>query len=419
MIGLPAIAVLGAQWGDESKGKIVHLLAKDADMVVRFNGGTNAGHTVIDRRGEFRFHLIPSGALHKDCTGVLGNGMVIDPRALADELSLLEKRCGFKPNVFISDRAHLVLPYHTKVEGLEGVKSEIGTTAKGIGPTYRDKASRSGIRVGNLLFPEIFKEKLSKNLEKERKIWGNSLGEFPNLADEILALAEVFKKRIIDTTKLINSALDEGKKVIFEGAQGCLLDIDFGTYPYVTSSNTTIGGIGTGAGVSPGRVDEVIGVVKAYTTRVGSGPFPTEEKGKEGEILLRKGNEYGTTTGRPRRCGWLDIVALRYAAKINGFTKLALTKLDVLSDFEEIKVAVRYKYKEKLMDEFPSQIAVLEECQPVYEKLPGWKGSIRDLKEFDDLPKRAKEYIYFIEEALGFPIFLVSVGPGVEAAIFT
>lgn len=414
---MPAIAILGAQWGDESKGKLAHLLSKGADLCVRFNGGTNAGHTVVTDGEEIKFHLLPAGSLW-ECTCVLGNGMVIDPFALAEELELLQKR-GLKPEIYISAAAHLLLPYHRIVERLSGAEEGIGTTGRGIGPAYRDKAERTGLRVGDLLQPEPFRERLARNLEREQKVWESAeLRLDPGeLAAEVLELMEPFLGKITDTARLLNHALDRGKRVIFEGAQGALLDIDFGTYPYVTSSNTTIGGIGVGAGVSPRRVERVIGVVKAYTTRVGAGPFPTEEPGEVGEQLRERGREFGATTGRPRRCGWLDLVALRYAQMINGFTELALMKLDVLSGLPELRVATRYRRDGELSEDFPSAAKVLERCEPVYEALPGWEEEIGGCRRFDELPPQARDYVAFIEERLGVPVSIASLGPEAEASI--
>lgn len=416
---MPAIAVLGAQWGDESKGKVSHLLAGEADWCVRFNGGTNAGHTVVLGGQVFKFHLLPAGSLRQGCKAVLGNGMVIDPFALAEELQSLNK-AGFEPQVYISSAAHLLLPYHRVVERLSGAEAGIGTTGRGIGPAYRDKAERTGLRVGDLRSPSTFREKLELNLRREQELWrSEELGKLEpqRLADEVLRLTEPWAGQIMDTATLLNRALDRGERVIFEGAQGALLDIDFGTYPYVTSSNTTIGGIGTGAGVSPRRVERVIGVVKAYTTRVGEGPFPTEDRGPEGEGLRERGKEWGATTGRPRRCGWLDLVALKYVQMLNGFTELALMKLDVLSGLPELKVATGYRCEGERASDFPAQAELLRSCQPVYETLPGWKEEIGDCRQLAELPEAARAYIGFIEERLGVPISIVSLGPGVETSI--
>jgi adenylosuccinate synthase len=430
---VPGIAVLGAQWGDEGKGKIAHLLSSNADLAVRFNGGTNAGHTVAVANSdegrveeEFRFHLIPSGALHPHCVGVLGNGMVIEPFSLAEELLQLEKALGSRPKIYISGNAHLILPYHPLVERLEGSQSALDTTARGIGPAYQDKAARRGLRAGDLLKPERFIEKLKDNLERLKGLYphASELAELEAepLAERILKAAESFKGAITDTAVLLRRALQEGKRVLFEGAQGTLLDIDFGTYPYVTSSHATIGGIAVGAGVPPQKIERVIGVLKAYTTRVGAGPFPTEEKGPLGERLRGTGanpwDEFGTTTGRPRRCGWLDLVALKYSAQINGFTELALVKLDVFSGFEELKVAVAYRHGGELLEEFPTTTEILSECKPVYETLPGWSEGLRGCRSWEDLPKNARRYVRFIEEHLEVPVSLISVGRTSEETIW-
>jgi adenylosuccinate synthase len=432
---MPAIAVLGAQWGDEGKGKIVHLLCRDADFCVRFNGGTNAGHRVVTSRvptlvgvgaesdaepsmpsQEFKFHLVPSGALHENCIGVLGNGMVIDPYALVQELNALRNLRGSDPNIYISYGAHLLLPYHPIIERLEGSQSALDTTAKGIGPAYRDKAARIGLRMADLLFPQVFSERLHKILEHYRRIWPESKElqklESTELGEDLLKLAEVFRERIIDTVQLLHDALEQEKQIVFEGAQAALLDLDFGTYPYVTSSTATIGGIGSGAGVPPSRVNRVIGVAKAYTTRVGHGPFPTEIHNDLGDRLRRQGHEFGTTTGRPRRCGWLDLVALRYVSKLDGLSELALTKLDVLAGLAEIPVATAYRYQGSTLHEFPAVCEMLSECEPIYEQLPGWDEPLGECHHFSDLPRAAQDYIRFIEDEINLPLSLISVGPG-------
>jgi len=438
---MAAIAVIGAQWGDEGKGKIAHLLAQDADMAVRFNGGTNAGHTVVvgeekkpsakgrtkrAQASEFKFHLIPSGALHPHCIGVLGGGMVIEPFSLAQEFEQLRQALGQEPQLYISRTAHLILPYHPIVEQLEGAKNEIGTTARGIGPAYQDKVARRGLRMGDLLHPERFVGKLKHNLEWLKALYpgDEELARLQTepLADEILRAVEPLQGRIVDTSQIVHDALARGQTVIFEGAQGTLLDIDFGTYPYVTSSHATVGGVGVGAGISPKRLDRVIGVLKAYATRVGAGPFPTEETGEVGERLRGTGaqpwDEFGTTTGRPRRCGWLDLVALKYAARVNDFTDLALMKLDVLSGFEELKVAVAYRCGGELLEEFPQDAETLAECEPVYETLPGWSEDIRGCRLWRELPQNARRYVRLIERTVDVPVSIVSVGRAFEETIW-
>lgn len=433
---MPGIAVLGVQWGDEGKGKIAHLICQDADMAVRFNGGTNAGHTVVfpnsqiqagrsrEEKGEseFRFHLIPAGALHEGCIGVLGNGMVIEPFALAAELRMLSEQLGHAPQIWISQNAHMILPYHPIVERLEGATSELDTTAKGIGPAYRDKTARRGIRTGDLQNPEHLAALITQNLRREQAIFPDSDAlralDPVKLTKEILTATDGIQSRLTDTALLINRALDQGQPVVFEGAQGCLLDIDFGTYPYVTSSSATIGGVGVGAGVSPRRLERVIGVAKAYATRVGAGPFLTEDKSPLGERLREQGHEYGTTTGRPRRCGWLDLVALRYATRLNGLNELALTKLDVLTGLKEIPVAMAYQRGRERVEDFPTTLDELAGCEPVYERLPGWSERLNRCRSFDDLPRNAQRYVRFIEECLGTRVTVVSVGPSFSDTIW-
>lgn len=431
---MPGIAVIGAQWGDEGKGKIAHLLAHDADMAVRFNGGTNAGHTVAvsnddgldgpDER-EFKFHLVPSGALHEGCAGVLGNGMVLEPLSLAEEIQQLHEARSDKPRIHISAGAHLILPYHPIVERLEGARRDLDTTAKGIGPAYQDKIARRGLRAVHLLQPKAFVQRVEENVAHFRARYPDSEAlrdlDARAEAERLLKASEGFTDVITDTFDLVHRALDDDQTVIFEGAQGTLLDVEFGTYPYVTSSYATIGGVGVGAGVSPRRLDRVIGVAKAFTSRVGAGPFPTEETGEVGHRLRGTGenpwDEFGTTTGRPRRCGWLDLVALRYAARLNGFTELALVKLDVLSGFDELKVATAYRHKGETRETFPSDAATLDACEPVYETLPGWHDDITGCRSWDDLPENAQRYIQYVQDAIGVPISIVSVGRASDATI--
>lgn len=425
---MTATVILGAQWGDEGKGKIVHMLSQEADWCVRFNGGTNAGHRVVfdliqvtndgsvSVPQEFAFHLVPSGALNPNCTGVLGNGMVIDPYALLEEIQMLKQAKGTDdPHLYFSESAHLLLPYHPIVERLAGSTGELDTTAKGIGPAYRDKVKRVGVRLVDLRFPDLFRKKVQRVMNWERKVWGEEpfkdIDEH-KLCDEVLEIFAPWLERIVDTGTLVNEALDRNEQVVFEGAQACLLDLDFGTYPYVTSSSATIGGVGVGAGVSPRRLDRVIGVVKAYTTRVGAGPFPSEDEGAVGERLREKGHEYGTTTGRPRRCGWLDLLALRYAQRLNDFTELALIKLDVLSGFEQIKVVVAYDREGQRLENFPAPPQVLAQCTPIYETLPGWSEDISTCRDLEELPQAARDYVRFIEDFARCPIGLISVGPG-------
>ncbi len=431
---MPGIAVIGAQWGDEGKGKIAHRLAREADMAVRFNGGTNAGHTVAVSNGdgadgraeqEFKFHLVPSGALHEGCAGILGNGMVLEPLSLADEIRQLRATRNDTPEVHVSAGAHLILPYHPIVERLEGAQGKIDTTAKGIGPAYQDKIARRGLRAVHLLQPDAFVDRVEANVEHFRARYPDSkaLRELDGRveAERLLEASEDFVGAIADTIDVVNRALDDGQTVVFEGAQGTLLDVEFGTYPYVTSSYATIGGVGVGAGVSPRRLDRVIGLTKAFTSRVGAGPFPTEETGEVGDRLRGTGenpwDEYGTTTGRPRRCGWLDLVALRYAARVNGFTELALVKLDVLSGLDELNLATAYRHDGQAIEAFPNDATALASCEPVYETLPGWSADIAGCRSWDDLPPNAQRYVSFIEDAIGVPVSIISVGRASDATI--
>ncbi|MGM0367284.1 MAG: adenylosuccinate synthase [Actinomycetota bacterium] len=415
---MPSIVIIGTQWGDEGKGRITDLLAKKVDYVVRFQGGDNAGHTVVLKDKEFKLHLIPSGIFYPDCCCIIGNGVVINPEVLIGEIEDLEKRGYSTGNLRISCNAHLVMPYHILLdkagENRLG-KSKIGTTHKGIGPVYSDKAARIGIRSQDILDLKIFRKKLEANLKLKNAILEKIYDMDPLDLEEVFSkyksFAEKIGKYIEDTSFLINDALDKNKKVLFEGAQGTLLDIDHGSYPFVTSSSTVAGGAFSGAGVGPGRLDEVLGVVKAYTTRVGSGPFPAEDKGKTGDFLREKGHEYGTTTGRPRRCGWLDMVILKYSAMINQLDSIALTKLDVLTGLEKINICTSYRYGSKVFTNHPNHQTILHKCEPIYEEVDGWKEDISGVKTFENLPENAKRYIKKIEEILKVPVSMVSVGP--------
>jgi len=414
---MPAKVVVGAQWGDEGKAKVVDFLGKGADIVVRFQGGANAGHTVVAEGREFVFHLIPAGILHPEKTGVIGNGVVVDPAALIEEMDRLEGMgVRVEGRLFVSRDAHLVMPYHKLLDRVleeRRGKGKIGTTGKGIGPCYRDKAGRIGIRVGDLLELDVFRSKLRVALEFHNHLL-TACGEPPLDEEEVFSQYRVFAGRIAplvaDTSLLLNRALDQGRRVLFEGAQGTLLDIDHGTYPFVTSSNTTAGGACTGAGIGPTRIDEVVGVAKAYTTRVGEGPFPTEFEPELEERMRKKWREYGATTGRGRRCGWFDAVAVRYAARINGFTSLALTRLDSLEGLNPIRICVAYMYNGHRIEEFPGSAEMLRECRPVYEELPGWEDSLSSARSWDDLPEAAKGYVRRIEELVGVEVGLISVG---------
>lgn len=408
------LTIIGSQWGDEGKGKIADLLSEDVDWVVRFNGGPNAGHTVVDEKGEFKFHHLPSASLREDCKVLLGPGMVINPKGLVEELDQLQEARGIKPNIYLSARAHVITPFHPIIEVLEKAKEEVGTTGRGIGPTYQDKAARKGFRINDLLRSD-FEDRFLDRLERLKEIWNDPSkldrikeDKFLEVVDRLREL--VTDENVVNSPYMLNRAIDNDESVIFEGAQGTLLDIDFGTYPFVTSSNPTVGGIGTGAGVSPSKVDRRIGVVKAYTTRVGKGPMPTEDTGDLGEKLREQGDEYGATTGRPRRCGALDLVGLRYAVELNDFTELALTKLDVLSGFEEIKIADYYRKDGEKITKFSPSTDDLKECEPSYITFDGWSQDITRAQSLDDLPDSARGYVDFLEGELGVPITIVSVG---------
>ncbi len=412
--------VLGAQWGDEGKGKMTDYLAEEANVVARFQGGNNAGHTVVVGEKEYKLHLIPSGILHDDKLNILGNGVVIDPKALFTEIEYLEE-LGTKvtpDKLAISDRANVIMPYHKELDRLNEIargKDNIGTTGKGIGPCYTDKVERSGIRMCDLLQANVLREKLKNNIEIKNKIITNVFGgealDFEKIYDEYLEFGKKIKPFIKDTSVIIYDAIKEGQNVLFEGAQGTLLDIDYGTYPYVTSSNTTAGGVCNGVGVGPTLIESAVGIAKAYTTRVGKGPFPTELDNEMGEHIRTVGHEYGVTTGRSRRCGWLDIVILKSAVRISGLTSLVITKIDTLAGIDKISVCVGYKLDDKVIDYFPASLEDLAKCEPVYEVLDGWDESVADARSFDDLHPNAKAYIKRIEELTGVKVAIVSVGP--------
>ena len=419
------IAVIGAQWGDEAKGKIIDVLAENADVVARYQGGTNAGHTVVIKNEKFVLHLIPSGILRENITCVLGNGVIVDLEKLIAEIDELGKRgVNVDDNLLISARAHLVMPYHLLAEKESESKKgkQIGTTLQGIGPTYSDKMNRQfGIRIADLMDFDLFKEKLAFVLKNKSKIL-KSIDEeldYDELVKKYKDYANRIENYVTDTSLFMHKAVKSGKRILFEGAQGTLLDIDFGTYPYVTSSNTTIGGVCTGLGVGPKAIDKIIGVSKAYTTRVGKGPFPTELPEELGEHIREKGNEFGATTGRPRRCGWLDIVGLKYAIRLNSLTDIALTKLDVLDGLEKIKVCVAYQYSGDRLEDFPSNLRILEKCEPIYEELPGWKKEISSIQNYKDLPINAINYIEHISELLDTKVSIVSVGKRRDQIIFS
>ncbi len=415
---MPVIVVVGAQWGDEGKGKIVDVLTEKADIVARYQGGHNAGHTVVINNRKFVLHLIPSGILHKNTVCIIGNGVVVEPKALIGEITDLKKRgITVSDNLLISRNAHLIMPYHLALDSAsEKTKGRkcIGTTGRGIGPTYVDKMARSGIRVGDLLSPEAFQEKLRTNLRQVNFLMKN-LYKAPvfnakTIFEEYMGYARTLRKYIADTDIIINAAIAEKKNLLLEGAQGTLLDVDHGTYPFVTSSNSTAGGACTGLGIGPTKITGVIGVVKAYTTRVGSGPFPTELRDAIGEKMRAKGGEFGATTGRPRRCGWLDTVILKHSASVNGFSGFVVTKLDILDGLDTIRICTSYHYKGRIYTAMPKDLEVLENCTPVYEEVKGWKENTQGITEFRKLPVKAQAYIRRIEKLIGVKAVIVSTG---------
>ncbi|MCX7828998.1 MAG: adenylosuccinate synthase [Thermanaerothrix sp.] len=420
-----AEVIIGAQWGDEGKGRVVDALADRVDLVVRYQGGANAGHTVIAGGEKHVFHLLPSGMLYPGKTCVIGGGVVVDPDQLLAELAELRERGKDRARLVVSRNAHVVMPYHKTLDVLSererSASQRIGTTSRGIGPCYVDKFARVGIRIGDLLDEDVLREKLALNLESKNLLLTRIYGEKPLAMDDLMDRAVQWGRQLApyvgDAYVEVNRALDEGKGVLFEGAQGTLLDVDFGTYPYVTSSSPTSGGACTGVGVGPNRIDRVIGGAKAYCTRVGEGPFPTELNCEIGSRLREVGNEYGATTGRPRRCGWLDLVALKYSVMVNGLDAIALTKLDVLSGLEQIKVAVEYRIDGESTGYFPTDHRMLSVAEPVYKTLKGFTEDISGCQSFDDLPKAAKDYVAFVEEFCGVPVVLLGVGPAREATI--
>ena len=423
---MPVIAVIGAQWGDEGKGKVVDLVAEKADIVVRFSGGDNAGHTVINKFGKFALHLIPSGIFSPGAISVIGNGTVINPKVLFQEINTLAERgIDASPSrLFISDRAHLIMPYHLMLDELEekslGSKA-IGTTHKGIGPVFSDKIARRGIRVGDLADKKAFKEQLRVILEQKNliltRIYGASPLSLEQVYLEYVDYGERLAPYVHETTIILDEALAAGKLVLLEGAQGTLLDPDFGTYPYATSSSPIAGGASIGSGIGPTKMTGVLGVFKAYCTRVGGGPFPTELKDEIGNQIRERAHEFGTTTGRPRRCGWFDGVAARFSRRVNGFTGIAITRFDILDIMPTLKVCTGYKLNGKVINYFPANINVLAKCEPVYEEVPGWLTSTENVREYKDLPAAAKNYVKRMEELAGCPANLICVGPAREQTI--
>ena len=415
---MSSVVVVGSQWGDEGKGKITDFLSQNAEVVARYQGGNNAGHTIVFGGKKYKLHLIPSGIFFNDKICVIGNGMVIDPKALVTELQYLHNEGVNTDNLRISNRAHVILPYHLKIDELDEERkgaNKIGTTKKGIGPAYMDKAARIGIRNADLLDREEFERKLTQNLaEKNRileKLYDAEGFKIEDILDEYYNYGQQFAKYVCDTSVVLNDALDEGRRVLFEGAQGVMLDIDQGTYPFVTSSNPVAGGVTIGSGVGPSKINHVVGVCKAYTTRVGDGPFPTELHDEIGNQIREVGREYGTTTGRPRRVGWFDSVVVRHARRVSGITDLSLNSIDVLTGIETLKICVAYKYKGEVIEEFPASLKILAECEPVYEEMPGWTEDITGVKKLDELPENARHYVERVSQLTGIPLSVFSVGP--------
>jgi adenylosuccinate synthase len=414
------VVVVGAQWGDEGKGKVVDIYTEFADDVVRYQGGNNAGHTLVVGDEKIVLHLIPSGVLHPGKRCIIGNGVVLDPEVFIREITNLKSKGRLADDacLLLSESLHIIMPYHKRIDIAREVKSgaqKIGTTGRGIGPAYEDKIGRRGIRLMDLLDRQLFTRKLKEALEEKNIILEKLLGAepftFEEIFDQYSDYAEILRKYCADTTLILHRDIKAGKKALFEGAQGTLLDVDHGTYPYVTSSSTCAGGACTGAGVSPRDIHEIVGISKAYITRVGSGPFPTELEDAAGEKLRQTGHEFGATTGRPRRCGWFDALVTRYAVRLNGLTGIALTKLDVLDDFDTIRICTGYSYEGRVLDELPANLEVFGKCRPIYEEMPGWKADISGARTFAELPEKAQTYVRRLEELSGCPIVLVSVGP--------
>lgn len=414
------MVIVGTQWGDEGKGKLTDLLAGDMDVVVRYQGGHNAGHTIVVGDQSFAVQLVPSGILHPKTLNLIGNGVVVDPQVLLDELAMLEDRGIDTTNLLVSGNAHLILPYHQEIDMMAERylgNNKLGTTKRGIGPTYADKAARVGIRVQDLLDPKIFRQKLDVVLKEKNAILAKVYNRLPLSADEIAGkyldeIAPRLAPRIADTVNAVHTALEAGKQVMFEGAQATFLDLDHGTYPFVTSSNPVAGGACVGAGVGPRHIDRVIGVAKAYLTRVGSGPFPSELTEETGDLLIDRGHEYGTNTGRRRRAGWYDAVMLRHAVRLNSLSEIFLTKLDVLDTFETLKVCVAYEIDGERVDHMPYHQSQIHKAIPVYEEFPGWKSDCSRATKLDELPSKARDYVQFLSDQAGVPVSYVGVGPG-------
>ena len=414
---MSTVVVVGTQWGDEGKGKITDFLAESAEVVARYQGGNNAGHTILIDEKKYKLTMIPSGIFYNDKVCVIGNGMVINPGALLEEIAYIHENGFTTDNLKISDRAHVIMPYHLLLDGLEEERkgeNKIGTTRKGIGPCYMDKAARNGIRIADLMDAKEFERKVrhlvaEKNVLIQQVYQGQGL-DADAIITEYLGYAERIRPYVTDTSVVLNDLIDEGKKVLFEGAQGVMLDIDQGTYPYVTSSNPSAGGVCIGSGVGPTKIKQVIGVAKSYTTRVGDGPFPTELHNETGNWIREKGHEYGTVTGRPRRVGWFDSVVVRHARRVSGITGLSLNSLDVLAGLETVKICTAYKYRGEVIEHYPASLNMLAECEAVYEELPGWSEDITGVRKLEDLPANARRYVERVSELTGIPIAIFSVG---------
>ena len=421
---MSTVVVVGTQWGDEGKGKITDFLAERAEVVARYQGGNNAGHTIVFGGNRYKLHLIPSGIFYRDKICVMGNGMVLNPEALVEELEYLKSHGIIAGKSEITDRAHLILPYHIKLDMVEEARKgegKIGTTGKGIGPAYMDKAARIGIRVGDLMDPELFAEKLKRNLEEKNRllerVYDTGGFSFDEIYEQVSRAGGEVSRLCDGYLRGAERCHRPGRRVLFEGAQGVMLDIDQGTYPFVTSSNPVAGGVCIGSGVGPTKIHQVIGVAKAYTTRVGDGPFPTEMKDAVGDYIREKGREYGTTTGRPRRIGWFDSVVVRHARRVSGITGLSLNSLDVLTGLPTVKICTAYRWRGKILENVPASLKILSECEPVYEELPGWKEDITGVRRLDDLPLEAQHYVERITQLTGIPLTLFSVGPDREQTI--
>jgi adenylosuccinate synthase len=421
---MPGIALVGTQWGDEGKGKVTDLLAAETDLVVRYQGGNNAGHTIVVGGERYALHLVPTGILYEHCTPVIGPGVVIDPRVLLEEIEALKGRGIDTGRLVVSGSSHLIMPYHLELDRVTERRlgrNRLGTTKRGIGPAYADKAARIGLRVQDLLDPKIFAAKLEVALKEKNLLLARVYGRLPlakqEIQDEYLTYGEELKPYIADAVQVVQTALDRGQTVLFEGAQATMLDLDHGTYPFVTSSNPVAGGACAGAGVGPRDIERIIGISKAYCTRVGSGPFPSEADPADAEVLTEVGGEYGTTTGRKRRCGWFDAVVGRYAARLNTLTELVVTKLDVLSRFESIKVCVAYEYEGEKFESFPPHQTIFNKCRPVYEEVAGWSEDVSGARSAEDLPKEARAYLELIESLVGTRVSWASIGPGREQIV--